>query len=92
MVTAVRARGILGMALTWAVGLAGLSTALLVGGVVLGIVPSSVYGIRELAAGDLTRTPADVAFGDIKALRIRARCGSIIVSCSMRATHQSPGR
>lgn len=50
MVTAVRARGILGMALTWAVGLAGLSTALLIGGVVLGIVPSSVYGIRELAA------------------------------------------
>lgn len=50
MVTTDRARGILGMALTWAVGLAGLSTALLVGGVVLDIVPASVYGIRELAA------------------------------------------
>ena len=45
-----RARGILGMALTWAVGLAGLSTALLAGGVALGIVPASVYGIRELVA------------------------------------------
>jgi hypothetical protein len=50
MVTPDRARGILGMALTWAVGLAGLATALLVGGVVLDIVPSSVFGIRELAA------------------------------------------
>lgn len=50
MVTPVRARGILGMALTWAVGLAGLATSLLVGGVLLDIVPASVYGIRELAA------------------------------------------
>ena len=38
------------MALTWGVGLAGLSTALLIGGVVLGIVPASLYGIRELVA------------------------------------------
>lgn len=38
------------MAFTWAVGLAGLATALLVGGVVLDVVPSSVFGIRELAA------------------------------------------
>jgi hypothetical protein len=38
------------MAITWAVGLAGLATALLVGGVVLDVVPSSVFGIRELAA------------------------------------------
>jgi hypothetical protein len=50
MMSAARARGILGMALTWGVGLAGLSTALLVGGVMLGVVPSSVYGIRELVA------------------------------------------
>jgi hypothetical protein len=38
------------MALTWAVGLAGLATSLLVGGVLLDIVPASVYGIRELVA------------------------------------------
>jgi hypothetical protein len=50
MVTATRARGILGMALTWAVGLAALATSLLVGGVLLDIVPASVYGIRELVA------------------------------------------
>lgn len=41
MVSAVRARGILGMALTWGVGLAALATTLLVGGIVLGIVPAS---------------------------------------------------
>lgn len=45
----VRARGILGMVLAWGVGLAGLATSLLVGGVLLEVVPSSVYGIRELA-------------------------------------------
>ncbi len=45
-----RARGILGMALTWGVGLAGVATSLLVGGVLLDIVPASVYGIRELVA------------------------------------------
>jgi hypothetical protein len=50
MTAAARARGVLGIALTWAVGLAGLSTALLVGGVMLGIVPASLYGIRELVA------------------------------------------
>lgn len=50
MVAPVRARGILGMSVAWAVGLAGLATSLLVGGVLLGIVPSSVYGIRELVA------------------------------------------
>lgn len=50
MVSSVRARGIFGMALTWAVGLAGLATSLLVGGVLLDIVPASVYGIRELVA------------------------------------------
>ena len=50
MVMPIRARGILGMALTWAVGLAGLATSLLVGGVLLNIVPASVYGIRELVA------------------------------------------
>lgn len=38
------------MALTWAVGLTALATSLLVGGVLLGIVPESVYGIRELVA------------------------------------------
>ena len=38
------------MALTWAVGLTGLATSLLVGGVLLDIVPASVYGIRELVA------------------------------------------
>lgn len=46
----VPARGILGMALTWAVGLTGLATSLLVGGVLLDVVPASVYGIRELVA------------------------------------------
>lgn len=46
----VPARGVLGMALTWAVGLAGMATSLLVGGVLLGVVPESVYGIRELVA------------------------------------------
>lgn len=38
------------MALTWGVGLAGVATSLLVGGVLLDIVPASVYGIRELVA------------------------------------------
>jgi hypothetical protein len=50
MVTPVRARGILGMALAWALGLTALATSLLVGGVLLDIVPASVYGIRELVA------------------------------------------
>jgi hypothetical protein len=50
MMMPARARGILGMALTWAVGLTGLATSLLVGGVLLDIVPASVYGIRELVA------------------------------------------
>jgi hypothetical protein len=48
--TANRARGILGMAITWGVGLAGLATTLLVGGVMLGAVPGSIFGIRELVA------------------------------------------
>lgn len=50
MTATARARGILGVALTWAVGLVALSTTLLVGGVVLGIVPATVFGIRELVA------------------------------------------
>lgn len=50
MVSPMRARGILGMAVAWGVGLAGLATSLLVGGVLLDVVPSSVYGIRELVA------------------------------------------
>ncbi len=50
MVSPVRARGILGMAIAWGVGLAGLATSLLVSGVLLDVVPSSVYGIRELVA------------------------------------------
>ncbi|MFI5230978.1 MAG: hypothetical protein ACHQSE_00575 [Gemmatimonadales bacterium] len=47
---AARARGILGMAITWGVGLAGFATTLLVGGVMLGVVPGSIFGIRELVA------------------------------------------
>ena len=45
-----RARGVLGMALTWGVALSGVACSLLVGGVLLGVVPESVYGIRELVA------------------------------------------
>jgi hypothetical protein len=45
-----RARGILGMALIWATGLSAFATTLLIGGVLLGLVPSSLYGIRELVA------------------------------------------
>jgi MFS family permease len=50
MVSPVRARGILGMALIWAIGLSTFATTLLIGGVLLGLVPSSLYGIRELVA------------------------------------------
>ena len=50
MVSPARARGVLGMALIWATGLSALATTLLIGGVLLGLVPSSLYGIRELVA------------------------------------------
>ena len=50
MVSPLRARGILGMAFMWATGLSIFATTLLIGGVLLGLVPSSLYGIRELVA------------------------------------------
>ena len=50
MFDALRARGIVRTAVTWAVGLSALGTISLVVGVELGLVPSSVFGIRELVA------------------------------------------
>ena len=50
MFDALRARGLVRTALTWAVGLSILATTILVTGVTLGFVPASVFGIRELVA------------------------------------------
>lgn len=46
----IRSSAVIRMALTWGVGLAAVATSLLVGGVLLDVVPESVYGIRELVA------------------------------------------
>ena len=50
MLSALRARGVLRTAITWAIGLSALASTLLIGGVLLGVVPSDVFGIRELVA------------------------------------------
>ncbi len=50
MLSALRARGVLRTATTWAIGLSALASTLLIGGVVLGLVPAEVFGIRELVA------------------------------------------
>ena len=50
MFDALRVRGILRTAVTWAVGLSALGTISLILGVELGLVPASVFGIRELVA------------------------------------------
>ena len=50
MFDALRARGVVRTAVTWAFGLSAIGTLSLVLGVELGFVPSSVFGIRELVA------------------------------------------
>lgn len=50
MQTGWRARGILGLAATWGVALSALATSALVIGLATGVVPDSIYGVRELAA------------------------------------------
>ena len=50
MFSLLRARGVLRTAATWAIGLSVLASTLLIAGVEVGIVPSSIFGIRELVA------------------------------------------
>ncbi len=50
MFSALRARGILRTAATWAVGLSALAVTVLVAGIELQLIPASVFGIRELVA------------------------------------------
>lgn len=45
-----RLRGMVGLALTWGVGLAALATGALALGLATGLVPSGIFGARELVA------------------------------------------
>lgn len=50
MLSGLRSRGVLRTAGIWAVGLSTLASSLLIGGVELELVPSEIFGIRELIA------------------------------------------
>ena len=77
MLSAFRARGILRTAATWGVGLAVIASTLLVVGVEVGVVPSSVFGIRELVQiavrNAVFGARAGALFAVIVARRERAR-------------------
>jgi hypothetical protein len=45
-----RLRGLLGIATTWGVALAALATTVLAGGIAIGVVPTSVFGLRQVIA------------------------------------------
>src|ERR1044071_9656751 len=45
-----RLRGIIGIATTWGVALSALATTVLVGALAIGVVPSSIFGPREIVA------------------------------------------
>lgn len=73
MLSTLRARGVLRTATTWAVGLSALASTLLVGGVVLGLVPAEVFGIRELVALAARTFVAGGVMGTIFALSVARR-------------------
>lgn len=63
MFSAVRARGILGTSAAFAIGLSGIASIVLIAGVEVGLVPATVYGIRELVAVAARAALAGAAIG-----------------------------
>lgn len=73
MLTTLRARAVFRTATTWAVGLSALASTLLISGVVLGLVPAEVFGIRELVALAARTFIAGGVMGTIFALSVARR-------------------
>lgn len=73
MLSTLGARGVLRTAITWGVGLATLASALLIGGVELGLVPATVFGIRELVALAARAFVAGGLMGGLFALSVARR-------------------
>lgn len=73
MLTTISARGVWRTAITWAVGLSALATTLLIGGIELGVVPTSVFGIRELVALAVRTFVAGGIMGALFALSVARR-------------------
>lgn len=73
MVSLLRARGVLRTAGTWAVGLSLLASTLLVLGIEFGVVPASVFGIRELVALAVRTFVAGGIAGGLFALLVARR-------------------
>ncbi len=82
-----RARGILGTAMTWAVGLSALSCAVLIVGVEAGLLPSEIFGIKELVAiGVRNFVAGGVAGGLFAFVMSRRERGRRIAELSYRRT------
>lgn len=73
MLSALQARGVLRTATSWAVGLSALASTLLIGGVLLGVVPSEVFGLRELVALAARAFVAGGVMGALFALSVARR-------------------